>query len=159
MGIKPTHSNSSVMVGRKPGYTSASSWPITVVKLTYGTSLGDNAATYGTWLDAQATRPYSSITNCSTCIATKSQDFFLGKISGLEWGLNPHIHIYLVCKVVGRKGIEFMTSASSWCPLITYGTPLGDCASTYGTQLAIRPNSSRNINCSKHCIQIPRFFS
>ena len=42
-------------------------------------------------------------------------------------------------------GEEGYTSVDSWC--ISYGTPLGDNAVTYGTQLdalAIRPNSSNN---------------
>ena len=56
----------------------------------------------------------------AVALVEKSHDFFSGKkISGLEWGLNPHLHISgvmlyqlsyqaLGSKVVGRKSIQVL---------------------------------------------------
>ena len=55
--------------------------------------------------------------SCSTC--TQALRFFMEKISGLEWGSNPHTHISGVMlyqlsyqapgsKMVGRKGIQVL---------------------------------------------------
>ena len=71
------------------------------------------------WLSARYTSRQAMMHSYSTCIQVPGFSFREKKISGFEWGSNPHTHISgvmlyqlsyqaLGSKLVGRKGIQVL---------------------------------------------------